>query len=542
MKKLISISVCAVLLASCSTSPKADLFITNATIIEGSGTRSNTSIVVNDGRIIALGNRDSLANLYTFEKVIDLSGKFLYPGFIDAHTHFLGYGLNKQNVDLIGTSSWREIVDRCVQFQQENQVDFLIGRGWDQNDWEFKAFPNKALLDSAFGEIPVLLTRIDGHAAIVNSAALEKFNIQPDTQVEGGKIVVENGECTGVLLDHAIDLIQIPEASVALKTKALLEAQQDCFAEGLTTIDEAGLPRRDLELIDSLQKTGLLKIRIYGMVSDSKEDLEYYMKAGPYKTDLLSIRSFKVYGDGALGSRGACLLKPYHDQPNESGFLLHDPEHFQSVAQTLAIHGWQMNTHAIGDSANRLMLQIYLDALGENDTSRWRIEHAQVIDAHDFKDFGRAGIIPSVQPTHATSDAPWAEDRLGSDRIKDAYNYRKLLAYAHHLALGTDFPVEPISPINTFRAAVFRSLDTNSNDLGFLPEGAIFRSEALNGMTIWAAYSNFEETEKGKIDVGFFGDFTILDTDLLHASQADVAKAKVMMTIVNGEVVYSTLK
>jgi predicted amidohydrolase YtcJ len=331
---------------------------------------------------------------------------------------------------------------------------------------------------------------------------------------------------------------KIPAPSAAQVKAALMDAQKNCFAVGLTTVDDCGLDYEQALAIHDAQQSGDLKMRMYVMLSDAKKNYEYAIKKGKLKTDRLNVRAFKVYADGALGSRGACLLQPYSDKPGWTGFLLSSQQHFDSVANIIYQQGFQMCTHAIGDSGNRVMLHIYAKYLkGKNDL-RWRIEHAQVINENDFKLFGENNIIPSVQPTHATSDMYWAGDRLGSKREKGAYAFHDLMKQNGWIPLGTDFPVEDISPFKTFYAAVIRKDAKGFPSKGFQMENALSREDALRGMTIWAAKANFEEAEKGSLEADKFADFIMLDKDLMKADAKDLLKIKVLMTFVNGERVY----
>ena len=332
----------------------------------------------------------------------------------------------------------------------------------------------------------------------------------------------------------------IPKPNKEQLTKALLDAQNNCFAVGLTTVDDAGLDKREVELIDKLHKEGKLNIKVYAMLTDNEENLNHYLKNGPYKTAMLNVRSFKFYGDGALGSRGACLLQPYSDvsDSNHYGFLLNEETYYRESAQKLYDAGFQMNTHCIGDSANRLFLNIYGSILPEGNDKRWRIEHCQVIDSNDLASFGKYGIIPSIQPTHATSDMYWADERLGSERVANAYAYQDLKNQLGFLALGTDFPIESIDPLKTFYAAVVREDLKGYPSGGYQMKNALSRKEALMGITIWAAISNFEETEKGSIEVGKSADFIVLQKDILHAPNEALKNNKVIATFVNGKQVF----
>jgi len=369
---------------------------------------------------------------------------------------------------------------------------------------------------------------------------LDAAGVKAGYSLTGGEVEIKNGKLTGILIDNAIGVVssKIPAPTQEQFEAALKGAEKNCFAVGLTTINDCGLNFEDLEKIKTMQANGELKMRLYVMLSDEKVNYDYLEKNGAIKTDRLNVRGFKVYGDGALGSRGACLLEPYNDKPGHSGFLLSNPAHFDSVATWISQKGFQMCTHAIGDSANRMVLKIYAKYLkGKNDL-RWRIEHAQVVNPNDFSLFAENSIIPSVQPTHATSDMYWAGDRLGSERVKGAYAYKKLLKQNGWIPLGTDFPVEDISPIKTFYAAVFRKDAKGWPADGYQMENALSREEALKGMTIWAAKSNFEEKEKGSLEVGKFADFVILDKDIMKSGDNELLLTNILQTYLGGEKVF----
>ncbi|HAS19643.1 MAG TPA: amidohydrolase [Flavobacteriaceae bacterium] len=534
----ITVCIVGILLTSCQT--KVDLIVHNAKVYTLNQNNSEvTAFVVNDGKFIDVGGEE-LLNQYAAKKVLDLQSLPVYPAFIDSHCHFLSLGLYMQTVDLTGTSSFEEVLERIDRFAQKKELNAITGRGWDQNDWKSKKFPTKERLDKMFPNIPVALTRIDGHALLANQKALDLAGITEDTVIEGGEIIKENGKLTGVLVDAPMRLVKniLPKPTTEDKIKALQDAEEIAFANGLTTVSEAGLDKEDIFLIDSLQKQGLLKMRIYAMVSNTPENLAYYLKTGPYKTDKLNVRSFKVYADGALGSRGAALKESYSDLENHYGAFITPKDSIESLAYQLAATPFQMNTHAIGDDANFAVLNAYQKALVFSDDPRWRIEHAQVLDTVDLSLFNRK-ILPSVQPTHATSDMYWAEDRLGKDRLHGAYAYKAMLDKSGRIALGTDFPVEGVSPFNTFYAAITRMDSKEFPEGGYLPENKLTPQDALRGMTIWGAYANFEEKEKGSIEVGKVADFVILDRDILRAKPTRILKARVVATLMNGEIVYS---
>jgi predicted amidohydrolase YtcJ len=535
------IAATVLLLASCSAKKKADLLVYNATIYTVDSSFSTAeAMAIADGKILATGKMADLEKEYEAKEKLDASGKFIYPGFIDAHAHFTGYGLSLQTVNLMGTSSWEEVIEKTKTFAAENPEGWITGRGWDQNDWAEKNFPSNQELNELFPDRPVLLRRVDGHAAIANQKALDLAGIKAGDTLTGGEIEEMEGTLTGLLIDNAVRLVaaKVPDATDEQFKKALHAAEKNCFAVGLTTIDDCGLGFGSVDKIKALQDNGDLKMRLYVMLSDDKKNYDYLEKQGIIKTDRLNVRSIKVYADGALGSRGACLLHPYTDKPGWSGFLLSSPAHFDSVANYISQKGWQMCTHAIGDSGNRTMLNIYAKYLkGKNDL-RWRIEHSQVVNQNDFNLFGANSIIPSVQPTHATSDMYWAGDRVGAERVKGAYAYKQLLQQNGWLPLGTDFPVEDISPFKTFYAAAIRKDAKGWPAEGYQMENVLSREETLRGMTIWAAKSNFEEKEKGSLEKGKFADFIILDTDIMKEAPEKLLSVKVIKTFLGGGMVY----
>lgn len=556
---------------SCSNEPqkeKADLIVHHAVVytVDSAFTVAE-SFAVRDGKIIAIGKNDSILARFTSDEMIDAQGSAVYPGFIDAHCHFLHYGLGLQEANLVGTKSFAEVLTRVQAFAAENKSEWIIGRGWDQNDWDKKEYPDRFKLDSLFPNRPVLLTRIDGHAALANGEALRRAKVNYMTQVSGGTVEVKSLDpendpdlkpaqvtelkhmnypshrVTGILVDNAVDLVKkvIPQHSDASYRTALLAAQANCVAMGITTVSDAGLMKQEIDAISKLHESGELKMRIYAMLSDSAPNYAHYFKSGPVKTDRLNVCSFKFYADGALGSRGACLLRPYNDRPHEIGFLLSTRAHFEKKFAECLQHGFQVNSHCIGDSANRLVIDLYTGLLANAPDPRWRIEHAQVVSTDDQAKLGGAmkmKIIPSVQPTHATSDMYWAGERLGETRVGTAYAYNDLLKQAGIVALGTDFPVENISPFYTFYAAVTRMDLKKYPAGGYQPANALTREQALRGMTIWAAYANREEQEKGSLEAGKMADFVILDGDLMQISPEKIPGTKAKATYISGEKIF----
>lgn len=529
------------LMNSCYYTEKADLLIHNAKIYSVDANFSTyEAMAVKDGKIIDIGPNNELKNRYEATKTVDAQNKFIYPGLIDAHCHFLWYGNTFNEVDLVGTKSWEEVIERIQEFEKSNNEQWIIGRGWDQNDWETKEFPNNSTLNELFPNKAIFLTRIDFHAAIANQKAIEFANINPDSKIDGGVIEVKDGKLTGLFIDNAIPLISenIPKLNDAQMRKALLKAQEMCFEKGLTSVADAYLENKMVHAIDSLQKSGELKMNIYGMLKPSEENKTEFLEKGIYLTDKLSIRSFKFFADGALGSRGAGMIEPYHDDLTNYGLMTLDSSEFLTEATEMYKNGFQVNTHCIGDKANRIVLDIYGEILKGTNDKRWRIEHAQIVNEKDFEKFKKFTIVPSVQPTHATSDWKWAEDRVGPDRIKNAYAYKRLMELNGIIALGTDFPIEDIDPLKTFYAATVRKDLNGQPESGYQTNNKLSKKDALKGMTIWAAMSNFEEQKRGSLEKGKNADFIILDKDLITCSDSEILKTKVNATYVDGKAVF----
>ena len=527
-----------IILSSCNE--KVDLIVHNAEIYTADDNNNKaTSLVVKDGKFIYVGD-DSATSKYSSSNIINAEGLPVYPGFIDSHAHFYNLGFLNDQVNLTETKSLEDVVSLVNKYNNINEKKFIIGRGWDQNDWDVKSFPNNKLLNESFPNKPVVLRRIDGHAYLVNDYALKLADIDMSSNIEGGEFLKSNGRLTGVLIDNAMRLIDdiIPVPTNEESIKALLSAQEIAFENGLTTISEAGISRSQIELIDSLHDTGLLKIKIYAMIENNFDDVDYFLKNGPLKTERLNVRSVKVYADGALGSRGASMINDYSDRKGYYGIIRTPIDSIKSLAFKLAGSKFQMNTHAIGDYANRFVLEAYGDALFNYTDPRWRIEHAQIVNKDDI-DLFNPKIIPSVQPTHATSDMYWLYDRIGKKRAEYAYAYQELLNKSSVIAFGTDFPVEDINPIMTFYSAIARKDKNGYPDDGFQMENSISRGDALYAMTIHGAYANFEEDEKGSIAVGKSADFILLDNDIIRSNETRIPTTKVVATFINGQLVFN---
>ena len=520
------------------TKKDADLVVINAKIYTADDNNSIAkSIAINKGKILEVSDKN-LNDKYNTNEILDAKDKAMLPGLIDSHCHFYNLGLDQQVVDLRGTNSFDEIIDRLKIYDLKNDSDVILGRGWDQNDWETKKFPINTLLNENFSNKLVVLERIDGHAYIVNDNALNLAGIDENTLVKGGLVLLKDNKPTGVLIDAPMSMVDqiLPEKTIDEKVKALKKAEEISFSYGLTTVDDAGLNSGIINIIDSLHKINELKIKIYAMVSVSKKNIQEFKKSGKIKTPRLNVRSFKVYGDGALGSRGAALKKPYCDDPHNYGFLRTDLKDLKYYANEIAAMGFQMNTHAIGDSTVSVLLKEYQKVLSDIKDPRWRIEHSQVVDLDEF-DLYNDKILPSVQPTHATSDMYWAYDRLGK-RIEGAYAFKDLLSSSKRIALGTDFPVEKVNPFHTFYSSIERKDLNGYPENGFQVENALTREETLKGMTIWGAYFNFEEKEKGSIEKGKYADFVLIDQNIMEINPDKIPHTKVLKTFVNGELVY----
>lgn len=527
---------------SCDKKTSADMIITNAVIYSvDESFNSFESMVVKDGMVIELGSSQKLLKKYSLEKILDAKGKYIYPGFIDPHCHFYGYGNSLKEVDLRETKSLDEVLEKMKDHTKKHTEGWILGRGWDQNDWKNKEWPSNEELNKLFPDRPVILVRIDGHAALVNQKALDIAGINKNTLIKGGEIVHKNGKLSGILIDNATGLVQniIPKTSKKEIENALIRAQENCFSVGLTSVHDAGLNLEVIETIDELQQQEILKMRIYAMLSPTEENFEKYMYYGVYKTDRLHIASIKLFADGALGSRGALMIEPYSDDPENSGLQVASYEYLHKMASLADSFEYQVNTHCIGDGANRLMLNIYGEVLKTKNDKRWRIEHSQVLHPDDFDLFGKYSIIPSIQTTHATSDMYWADERLG-DRIQYAYAYKTLLEQNGWLPNGSDFPVENINPLYGFFAAIARKDQSGWPENGFQPEEALSRKEALRAMTIWAAKSGFEENDLGSLEAGKQADFVITDRDIMEVPEMEIFKTIILSTYIAGEEVYSS--
>ncbi|MFA8450917.1 MAG: amidohydrolase [Bacteroidales bacterium] len=544
-KQVFLLLLCFPILLSCGTKSKkvddVDLVVYNGNIytVDEEFTMAE-AMAVDNGRIIAIGNDKSIQRKYRGLQEVDLHGKSVFPGFIDGHCHFYGYGITLiRNIDLRGVPSFDEVVKKLVAHHQAHQSDWLVGFGWNETTWPKKEVPSNEVLNKVFPSIPVVLTRSDGHAVLANTTALRLAGIDGKAMFDGGEVVVVDGKVTGLLIDKAAELVRsmIPNVTLQDKIEALDKVQKECLTYGLTTVNDAGLDYPEIQLLDSLQEQSYLKIRVNSMLLPSKENIDNYLLRGPYTSDYFRVQCVKLYVDGSLDSRGALLLEPYSDEPNNYGLFLGGEDYLNRICQMAYRTGFQVATHCIGDSANRIMLNIYAKHLRGKNDRRWRIEHAQVVNPMDLSKFKEYSIIPSIQATHATSDYKWAQDRLGAERIKHAYVFQDLLNQNGWIINGTDFPVEGINPLSSFYAAVTRKNSVGLPKGGFFPEQALSRVEALKSITIWAAKGCFEDKTKGSLEKDKLADFVVMNFDFMDSSDEDILNAKPIAVFVGGELV-----
>ncbi len=512
-----------------------------------------------DGRILALGGREGLFKQYPDAERLDVGKATVVPGLIDAHGHVAGLGFNQLRADLAGTASKDEVLQRLRDFAADLPPGaWLLGRGWDQNDWPDQRFPNAADLDAAFPDRPVWLTRIDGHAGWANSAAMAvvERELGGDWQPEGGKIERDaEGNASGVFVDGAMGLVEsaMPEIDAAMTERALVLGMQMAVEHGLTGVHDAGVSLQQMRVYQQLADRGEIPLRVTAMADGDAEALVWLCSDGLYRHegDRLRMRTVKLYIDGALGSRGAALIEDYSDDHGNRGLLFMEPEQMAEVAARARDCGVQVATHAIGDRGNRVVLDAYEKVLGDAaddsnvapgegtpDGHRWRIEHAQILAPEDLPQLAQLHVIASMQPTHATSDMPWAEDRLGPERIIGAYAWRQLRDSGARLALGSDFPVESVDPRLGLYAATTRTDAEGLPIGGWHPEEKLTAYEALRGFTLDAAYAGFAEDEVGSLEVGKRADFVVLAQDPLAIDPARLNELDVLGTWVDGEAVY----
>lgn len=532
---------------------QADWVLHNARIYTMDADRPEAeALAVRGERILMVGAETDVLAAYPDARRIDAGGRTVVPGLIDAHAHLMGLAQSLIQADLVGTESKQAIIDRLQAFAQELPEDaWLTGRGWDQNDWPEQAFPTRQDLDDAFPDRPVWLVRIDGHAGWTNTAAMEAVGMDEIAAMddpEGGAIRRDDGGTpNGIFVDTAMDIIEdaVPPPSEAELDRGLELALEETARYGLTGVHDAGA---DLETIDRYQRfidDGRFPLRVYAMVDGRGETFDHFCAEGLLYNyeDRLAVRSVKFYMDGALGSRGAALLSDYADDAGNTGLLRTEPAVFNRDVQRAFECGFQVNTHAIGDRANRVVLDGYaaaIDSVGDG-VGRHRVEHAQILAPSDIPRFAELGVIASVQPTHATSDMYWAEDRLGPERINGAYAWRSLLDSGARLALGSDFPVEDVDPIEGFHAAVTRQDAEDWPEGGWQDDERMTRYEALRGFTLDAAYAAYQEADLGSLEAGKLADLVVLSQDIMDVPAQQLLDTEVVATFVGGTRVYGDL-
>jgi predicted amidohydrolase YtcJ len=535
---------------SASRIERPDLVVVNARIYTVDNARPMASaLAVRNGRVVFVGSdaeARTLAGAAT--RVVDLKGRTVIPGMVDAHAHLLGLATSLRNVLLAGSPSYDEVIKRVVDRARTMKPgEWIEGRGWDQNLWPEKSFPTHEALSRATPNNPVVLRRVDGHAILANARAMRLAGITSATKdPEGGKIVrLPNGDPSGVFVDNASGLVsrRTPPATDATLREATLAAVAEANRWGLTGIHDAGESRRAIEIFESLARDGRFNLRDYVMVSDNDRDIAYYTSRGPRSglhNGRIWVRAIKTYADGALGSRGAALLAAYSDDPGNVGLLVSQPAHLEQVAELGLRTGFQVNTHAIGDRGNRVALDAFAAALKAVPVAdhRFRIEHAQVVSPADIPRFAQLGVIPSMQASHQTSDMRWAEARVGPQRIRGAYAWRSLLNTGVVIPNGSDFPVEEVNPLISFHSAVTRQDPTNWPAGGWYPEQVMTRDEALRAMTIWPAYAAFQEKELGSLTPGKYADFVVLDRDVMQIPATEILATRVLATYLGGRIVY----
>jgi predicted amidohydrolase YtcJ len=530
--------------------PAADLIVTNARIYTvDDGHPFVSALAVRDGKVQFVGSvREAMLLRGPSTRVVDAEGRTVIPGMVDAHAHLFGLGEFLRSIDLTDTRSFDEIVARVgARAKEAPSGRWLIGRGWDQNKWGDTRFPTHEALSRVTPNNPVVLTRIDGHALLANTATMRAAGVTAATKdPAGGRIErAANGEPTGVFVDNAMALIDrvIPPMSHDEMRTAALAAVKESNRWGLVGLHDPGEPREVLDVFEELAKAGTFSLRVYAMISDDSAAIEHYFQRGPQSALYdahLWIRAIKLYADGALGSRGAALLDPYSDDPKNSGLLKTTPEHLRDVSTRALQHGFQVATHAIGDRGNRVALDAYEAALKAVPTvdHRFRIEHVQVLDHADVPRFAQLGVIPSMQAVHQTSDMYWAPTRLGYARTFGAYAWRSLLNTGVIVPNGSDFPVERVNPLFSFHAAVSRQDDNSWPPGGWFPEQKMTREEALKAMTIWPAYAAFQEQTMGSLSPGKYADFVILDRDIMTIPDSEILGTTVLATYIGGRVVF----
>lgn len=543
---------CFLIVSGCSTGvQEADLILTASQVItlaEKGFPASGQAVALKDSRVLFVGTAEECQLYQGADTVIqDFPGGTIIPGFHDSHCHLYGLGKALAEIDLMGTTSQADVAQRVARgMMMQPGNDWLQGRGWDQNDWEVKEYPTRQLIDEITKDRPALFRRVDGHAALANTAALKAAGISASTaDPEGGSILRdENGEPTGLLIDNAVELVRevIPEVSAEEVERRVRLAVDDCLRHGITAVQEAGVSWERAQLYRRLADNGELDLRLFGMYDDVPATLDRGLPAGPVFTEnqMFTLRAVKLYADGALGSRGALLHSDYCDHAGNRGLAVSSAEHMKEVAARAADAGFQVCTHAIGDRANTIVLDIYEDLIKQKNLTdpRWRVEHAQIIRPNDIPRFADLGIIAAMQPVHCTSDMDWAGERLCEDRLAGAYAWKSLLEAGAQVCWGTDFPVEKVSALDGLYSSRTRTHHDGTPEGGWQPQEILDARTALELYTIASAHGAFMESELGRIQEGFLGDVTVLDGDPVNGKPEDLLKMKVLATVVGGDIKY----
>ena len=529
-----------------------DLLLTNGSIYTANDRKPRAeAIAVKNGRVLFVGSNEDAKKFHTAQ-IVDLHGGTVVPGLTDSHCHIFGIGEREMGLNLEGTNSLEDFLARVKERLDKTAAGkWITGRGWIETFWKPPQFPMREDLDKIAPDNPLFLTRADGHASVANSAALKIAKIDKNTPDPfGGQILKTNGEPNGMLLDNAQDLVvrNIPKPTEPEREEALLRGIDREIKLGWCEIQNAGSYKEDIDLIRKAFEAGKIKIRFVNAVYGPDEDAQKFLRDGPTLNAFdhhFTQRTLKVIFDGALGSRGAALLKPYSDAPETSGFLTEKPEQLRPMFEEALRRGIQVETHAIGDRANRLILDLYQQAFKAVPSDerkirdpRWRVEHAQIVDSADIPRFAKLGVIPSMQPSHAISDLFFAPARLGMDRLAGAYAWQSFLKSGCVVAGGSDAPVERGEPMIEFYAAVARKSIKGESGEGWHPEQAVSREDALKMFTIWPAYAVFEEKDKGSIEVGKLADFTVLSQDIMKIPEAGILETRNEMTVIGGEITY----
>lgn len=535
--------------------PAAEVHVLTAARIHTSDAKQPTAEAMAwdaSGRVLALGDAKTLLARYPDAERIDAGKATVIPGLIDAHAHLMGLGYALMRVDLVGTKDKADVIARLREYEKTlSPGAWLLGGGWDQNDWSRNAFPTAADLDVAFPDRPVWLERVDGHAGWANSAALRAVEkglggktLKGDWQPDGGRILRQGDEPTGIFVDGAMQLVNgvIPPPDEAFREQALQRALQATASNGLTGVHDMGTSREDLALFRRFADDGRLSLRVDAYADGDKAALQDLCANGLYRHSggHLKMQGVKLYMDGALGSRGAALFADYSDEAGNRGLLVTEPKAYEAAVRKAKRCGVQVATHAIGDRGNRLALDTYQHVLGADAKTdhRWRIEHAQIVALDDIPRFAEMGVIASMQPTHATSDMPWAQDRVGKERIAGAYAWRRFLDSGARIALGSDFPVESVDPRLGLYAAATRQDRDGHPPGGWLADQKLSAAEAVRGFTADAAYAGKDEKETGRLSPGLRADFVILEDDPLAVPVAELDDLKIRSTWIDGKPIY----